>query len=106
MVEFVGAGIGFSLTKMFIFSLGLLYLIDFKTRGKATGERLGYIVAGVVSLMVFLVGLIYAGKFAVDSLFLHENRDTAIRFLTMGIVFGLITFPFVLRSSTKFFIKV
>jgi len=34
MVEIASIGLGFSLTEIFIFSLGLLYFIDFKTRSK------------------------------------------------------------------------
>ena len=103
MFELASVGLGFSLTEIFILSLGLLYFIDFKTRSKE--NRLFYIIFGMVSLMVFLAGLVYAGKFAVYNSFLFEEKDKAIKFLTVGIIFGSITFPFALRLSTKLFIR-
>ncbi len=103
MFEFASVGLGFSLTEIFIFSLGLLYFIDFKTRSKE--NRMFYIFLGMVSLMVFLSGLVYAGKFVVYNSFLFEEKDRAVRLLTMGIIFGSITFPFTLRLSTKLFIR-
>jgi len=103
MFEIVSIGLGFSLTEIFILSLGLLYFIDFKTRHRE--NRMFYILFGMVSLMVFLVGLVHAGKFAVYNSFLFEDKDRAVKFLTVGIIIGSITFPFTLRLSTKLFIR-
>jgi len=105
MVEITSIGLGFSLTEAFIFSLGLLYLIDFKTRTLNLRIRIFYIVMGVISLMVFLTGLIYTGKFIIYNSYLLEHKDKAVRFLTVGIIFGSITFPFMLRLSTKVLLR-
>ncbi|SNZ09463.1 hypothetical protein SAMN06265182_1534 [Persephonella hydrogeniphila] len=105
MIEIASIGLGFSLTEAFIFSLGVLYLIDFKTRTFNIQTRIFYILMGVVSLMVFLLGLIYTGKFIVYNSFLFEHKDLAVKFLTVGIIFGSITFPFMLRLSTKILLK-
>jgi len=103
MVEIASIGLGFSLTEIFIFSLGLLYFIDFKTRSKE--NRIFYILLGTASLIVFLTGLMYAGKFAIHTYFPFEEKGKAVRFLTIGIIFGVITFPFALRLSTKLFLR-
>ncbi|WP_457624248.1 hypothetical protein [Persephonella sp.] len=105
MFEIASIGLGFSLTEVFIFSLGILYFIDFKTRQNGNENRVFYISLGVLGLLTLLLGLIYTGKFIVYNSFLMENKNLSIRFLTVGIIFGIITFPFVLRVSTRFFIK-
>ncbi|NPA58440.1 MAG: hypothetical protein GXN94_03995 [Aquificae bacterium] len=106
MVEFSSVALGFSLTQVFTFSLGLLYYIDFKTRQQGKENRIYYLSLGVFTLLVLLLLLMYAGKTVIYNSFLYQQKDTAFRFLTMGIVFGIIPFPFVLRASTRFFIKV
>ncbi|WP_457640151.1 hypothetical protein [Persephonella sp.] len=106
MFEIFSIGLGFSLTEIFIFSLGLLYFIDYRSRSAGGENRVFYISLGVLFLLILLLGLIYTGKYLVYNSFLAENTALSFRFLTIGIIFGVITFPFVLRASTRLFIRV
>ena len=104
MVEILSVGLGFSLTTVFIFSLGFLYFLDYRFRNNGQ-NHLFYISLGALSLLILLIALIMLGKTIIYNTFLYSHKDTAFRFLTVGIIFGLITFPFVLRNSTKVFLR-
>ncbi|NPA12812.1 MAG: hypothetical protein GXO45_02370 [Aquificae bacterium] len=104
MFEIVSVSVGFILTQVFVFSLGFLYMVDYRARVSGTPYRFLHISATVVLLLLLLLVLLKTGKFVVYNSFLSENKDLAFRFLTVGIVFGLIAFPFTLRFSTRLLI--
>ena len=104
MIEILSVGLGVGLTTEYIFSLGFLYFLDYRFRNSGQ-NHLFYISLGALSLMVLLIALVMLGKAIIYNTFLYSHKDTAFRFLTVGIIFGLITFPFVLRNSTKVFLR-
>lgn len=103
MIEIASVGLGFALTEVFVFSLGLLYYIDYKS--KKSKNYFFNLTIGVLILIGILMGLMELGKFTVYNSFLSEEKDLSIRFLTVGIIFGVIFFPFVLRFSNRFFLR-
>ncbi len=105
MLEMAGIGIGYSLTAIFMFSLVLLYVIDFKY--KTAENRIYYsnMAVGALILLVFLLILMFTGNFIINSLFDSVSRDTVYRFSVFGVMFGIISFPFLARLGQKLLYK-
>ncbi len=101
-LELAGIGIGYSFTAIFMFSLVLLYMIDFKYKTAKTSVYYSNMFLGVLGLIVFLLVLMFTGNFMIQSLFNELDRETVYKFSVFGIMFGIISFPFLARIGQKF----
>ena len=100
-----GLGIGYIMTSIFLFSLGLLYYIDFKYKYAKASIYYSYLTLGVVILLIFLLFLIGIAKTMVNTFFFGLSKDVAYKYLVFGIIWGIITFPFLVRKIQTLYIK-
>ncbi|NPA54692.1 MAG: hypothetical protein GXO21_08525 [Aquificae bacterium] len=100
-LELAGIGIGYSFTAMFMFSLVLLYVIDFKYKTAKATIYYSNMLLGVLTLIVFLLVLMFTGNFMIQSLFNELDRETVYKFSVFGIIFGVLSFPFLARIGQK-----
>ena len=104
-LELAGIGIGYTLTAVFMFSLVSLYVIDFKFKTATTGKYTYYMSLGVLALTVFLIFLMFLGKTIITGLFSPESQKVVYRFSVFGIMFGIVSFPFLARLGQKLIYK-
>ncbi len=102
MLELAGIGIGYSFTAIFMFSMVVLYVIDFKYKTAPSKVYYSNMFIGVLGLLVFLLILMLAGNFMIKTLFNEIDRSTVYRFSVFGIMFGILSFPFLARLGQKF----
>ncbi len=102
MLELAGIGIGYSFTAIFMFSMVVLYVIDFKYKTAPSKVYYSNMFIGVLGLLVFLLILMLAGNFMIKTLFNEIDRSTVYRFSVFGIMFGILSFPFLARFGQKF----
>jgi len=100
-----GLGIGYILTSIFLLSLGLLYYIDFRYKYAKALTYYTYLSLGVVILLVFLLILINFAKLIISNTFFGFSKDIAYKYLVFGIIWGVITFPYLVRKFEKVYIK-
>lgn len=100
-----GLGIGYIMSSIFLFSLGLLYYIDFKYKYAKAMIYYSYLTLGVVILLIFLLFLIGVAKTLVNAIFFGLSKDVAYKYLVFGIIWGIITFPFLARKIQSLYIK-
>jgi hypothetical protein len=100
-LELAGIGIGYSFTAVFMFSLVILYMIDFKYKTAKNSTYYSNILLGVLGLIVFLLVLMYTGDFMIRSLFNEIEQEVVYKFSVFGIMFGIISFPFLIRLGQK-----
>ncbi len=105
MIQISGFGLGFLFTNIFLFSLSLLYLIDFKYRTAKNSVYFSYLALGGVLLLLFLLALINICKTIIDILFLEIEKDLVYRALVFGIIWGIILFPFIADKLKEYLIK-
>ncbi len=101
MLELAGIGIGYSFTAIFMFSMVVLYVIDFKYKTAPSKVYYSNMFIGVLGLIVFLLILMLAGNFMIKTLFNEIDRSTVYRFSVFGIMFGILSFPFLARFGQK-----
>jgi len=106
LLEVAGIGIGYILTATFMFSLVLLYVIDFKFKMAKTSTYIYYMSLGVFALIAFLLILMFLGKFIISNLFSVEAQSTVYRFSVFGIMFGIVSFPFLAKIGQKIMYRV
>lgn len=105
LLEISGIGLGYIFTSIFLSSLGLLYLIDYKYKGSTNTVYYSNIALGGISLFIFLVILVYSCKMIVNGVFTEIEQNTVYRFLVFGIMWGVITFPFMARRLQNLILK-
>ncbi len=101
ILKLAGIGIGYSFTALFMFSLVILYFIDFKYKTAKSKVYYSNMFLGVLGLIVFLLVLMYTGDFMIKNLFSEIERETVYKFSVFGIMFGIISFPFLARFGQK-----
>lgn len=105
MLELAGIGIGYSFTAIFMFSMVILYVIDFKYKTASSKVYYSNMFIGVLGLLVLLLILMLAGNFMIKTLFNEIDRSTVYRFSVFGIMFGILSFPFLARVGQKLMYK-
>ncbi len=93
-----GLGIGYILTSVFLFSLGLLYYIDFRYKYAKASIYYTYLILGVIVLLIFLLLLLKTAKTIINISFFGLSKEVAYKYLVFGIIWGVITFPFIVRK--------
>ncbi len=101
MLELAGIGIGYSFTAIFMFSMVVLYVIDFKYKTAPSKVYYSNMFIGVLGLLVLLLIIMLAGNFMIKTLFNEIDRSTVYRFSVFGIMFGILSFPFLARFGQK-----
>ncbi|WP_457641569.1 hypothetical protein [Persephonella sp.] len=96
--QITGLLTGYSLTVIFLLSLSFLYYIDSKYKTKDLSVYIFYIFSGSLALMLFLLFLIFLGKSIIYFLSPEFSRDVAFSYLVLGIIWGAVTFPFIVRG--------
>ncbi len=100
-----GLGIGYILTSIFLFSLGLLYYIDFRYKYAKSITYYSYLIFGVLLLLIFLLFLLKIAKTIISISFFGLSKEVAYKYLVFGIIWGVITFPFLARKLQSIYIK-
>ncbi len=100
-----GLGIGYILTSIFLFSLGLLYYIDFRYKYAKAITYYSYLIFCVFLLLIFLLFLLKIAKTIINISFFGLSKEVAYKYLVFGIIWGVITFPFLARKLQSIYIK-
>jgi hypothetical protein len=105
MVQISGFGLGFLFTNIFLFSLSLLYLIDFRYKMAKNSVYFSFLALGGIVLLLFLVALVQICKTIIDIFFLEIEKNAVYRALVFGIIWGIILFPFIADKVKDYLIK-
>ncbi len=105
-LEVAGISIGYILTAVFMSSMVLLYIIDFKFKTAKTSTYTYFMSLGVFALLLFLLFLMFTGKLLITNLFSDSSQSVVYRFSVFGIMFGILSFPFLARFGQRFIQKV
>ncbi len=100
-----GLGVGYILTSIFLFSLGLLYYIDFRYKYAKAITYYTYLIFGVLLLLIFLLFLLKSAKTIIGVSFFGLSKEVAYKYLVFGIIWGVITFPFLVRKLQSIIFK-
>ncbi len=105
LLEISGIGLGYIFTSIFLSSLGLLYFIDYKFKSSTNTVYYSNIALGGVVIFIFLIFLVFSCKTIINGIFTEIEQNTVYRFLVFGIMWGIITFPFMARKLQNIILK-